>query len=500
MKNWLNTWLFLITVLLLTSMCSSTDDITDGDDGSDQPTLSNAGQVMCDGQGIANVTVTDGKNITETDQKGNYTLPYRPAAKLIYISSPAGYTVNVVQSVPQFWVNLTQVQDRQHIDFTLKKLDVSDTKHYFIAVGDPQVRNASELELLKPILAEMAATIASSAMNPVHLMVAGDIVFDTPNMHSPSKDLFSGLNQPVYYAIGNHDHVKTTQSSPANDNTADSTFIRHYGPTYYSFDRGLIHYIVLDNIVYEGGTSPVYRTEFTAEQLAWVKKDLSYVSKEKALVVMFHAPSMSRTNAAYGNSADLHALLRGYANVQLISGHTHYNSVADNNGMTEHIVGAVCGGFWEGPVCLDGVKLGYKRFEANGTDIKWEYHDYTDPEAGFSVFKPEATRPPIIAPANELLVNVWDWDPFWQVSYSEDNGETFKSMSRYTEQNPTYDPLAYDSFGLKGDQTVPGRTWIGASKTDHIFSISPSAGVRKILIKAVSRFRTYQEEVEWLQD
>lgn len=490
--------LYFISMLLIAFACGKSDQVvTDGGNTDNNHLLSYEGFVRCNNQGLVGVVVTDGKNLTQTDETGKFSLPYNSLASHIYISSPAGYTVPIEKSVPIFWKNLKEVKDKKDIEFTLNKMATSDNKHFFIAVGDPQVRNKKELDLLKPILSEMKANIADKNMDPIHLMVVGDIVFDTPDMHDASKEYFSIVKQPVYYAIGNHDHLKTPTASVLNDKTSDSTYIRHYGPTYYSFNRGMVHYIVLDNILFEGGPNTKYSTYFTQEQLDWVKKDLSYVSKNKSLVVMFHAPSMSRYQATYGNSADLHKLLEGYADVHLLSGHTHYNSVKDNqNGIIEHIVGASCGGFWEGPVCLDGTGLGYKVFEVNGTDIQWEYRDYTNPETPFSIFKPGDTRPVLAPSNNELLVNVWDWDTKWKVSYSEDEGKTFKTMNRYDEQNRAYDPVALEHFGIKGDNTVPGRTWITANKTDHIFTAIPSANIKKIIIKVESRFKTYLQEVE----
>jgi len=490
--------LHFIFILLVVLACGQNEpEAQNGKEVEENVLLPTEGYVRSNGQGIAGVVVTDGKDLVQTDETGKFSLPYNSSATHVYISSPAGYTVPVEKSVPMFWINLKKVKDRKNIEFTLSKMNVPDNRHFFVAVGDPQVRNRKELDLLKPILSEMTANITGGGIDPVHLMVAGDIVFDTPEMHDASKEYFSAVKQPAYYAIGNHDHLKTASASVLNDKTSDSTYIRHYGPTYYSFNRGKVHYIVLDNILFEGGPDTKYSTYFTQEQLDWVKKDLSYVPKEKALVVMFHAPSMSRYQATYGNSADLHKLLDGYADVHLISGHTHYNSVMDNgNGIIEHNVGAVCGGFWEGPVCLDGTRLGYKVFEVNGTDIQWEYRDYMDPETPFSIFKPGEARAVLAPSSDELLVNVWDWDTEWKVTYSEDDGNTFKAMLRYDERNRVYDPVALEYFGIKGDNTVPGRTWVTANKTDHIFTVVPSKGVQKIHIQVESRFKTYIREID----
>ncbi len=472
----------------ITVSCSGNKDDGGGNGGGGGISVVNAGKVLCNGSGISGVVVTDGTQFAVTDASGAFSLPYNPIATHVYISSPAGYTVPVENSVPKFWVRLKDISDKKSITFNLTKLSQNDNKHFFIAVGDPQVRNATELGKLSPILSYMKQEIESKGMNPVHIMVAGDVVFDTPKMHDMSKTYFSALNNPVYYAIGNHDHVyKSTDAvTTANDKSADSVFIRHYGPTYYSFNKGMVHYIVLDNILYEGGSGPTYTINFTQAELSWVAKDLSYISKDRAIVVMFHGPSKTRTKSTYGNSASLHALLSGYANVQIISGHTHYNTVmADNTGITEHNVGAACGGFWEGPVCLDGAELGYKIFEVDGTSFKWEYRSYVNANTQFSAYIPQ-NRAPVLPPSDQLLVNVWDWDPAWSVKYSEDGGLTYKDMTRIEEK--AYDPTAYLFFGIDGDNKIPTRSWINSTLTDHIFKCTPSTGVHSVKVKVTTRF------------
>ncbi len=166
------------------------------------------------------------------------------------------------------------------------------------------------------------------------------------------------------------------------------------------------------------------------------RKNLTFVPKNKLIFVLLHSPTKSRYQSNFGNSSDLHSLLAGYKDVHILSGHTHYNSVlVDGTGITEHNVGAVCGGWWERPVCVCGTYLGYKIFEIDGISVRWKYRAHQYPQKQFSVFKPGA-RASALRPATR-----------------------------------TYDPLAYEYFGASGDASFPpGRTWIGASPTDHIFA------------------------------
>ena len=256
----------------------------------------------------------------------------------------------------------------------------------------------------------------------------------------------------------------------------------------------MAHYVVFDNIFYRGGRDTDYSAKITQEQLNWIKKDLSYVPKDRVLILMAHSPTKSRVLSVYGNSAELHALLIGYKDVHIVVGHTHYNSVlVDGTGITEHIVGAACGGWWEGPVCPDGSGMGYKIFEIDGTSVKWKYRAYRMPNKQFTVYKP-GPRLSGLRPEKELLVNVWDWDPNWSVSWSEDNGVTFKEMSRLSS---AYDNTAVEYYGIDGSATIPsGRGWIDAGTTDHMFNCIPTVGTAKVIIKAINHFNEeYKEEV-----
>lgn len=293
------------------------------------------GRVLCGGRGVPGVVVTDGERFTQTDSHGAYRLVCGENAMHVYISVPAGYTVPVAESVPMFWIRVDTLAVREGIDFTLLREPDKGRRHRFVAMGDPQVRNRRELSQLDSLLAALKRTVAQlPASSEIPVLVAGDIVFNRPKMHLPSKKSFAALGRPVFYAIGNHDHGPIRDSeTPANEEPSIRRFREHYGPTYYSFNRGRVHYIVLDNIRFRGGKRDAYDIGFGEEQLAWVERDLSYVPKKRAVVVLVHAPLQSRQfpdPEHYGDSSALLALLDGYARVQIISGHTHCNSVANS--------------------------------------------------------------------------------------------------------------------------------------------------------------------------
>lgn len=500
MNKILNTLLALTAILLLAAACSKSDDGDNengnGNGGGSSPYPK--GKVTCNGQGVAGVVVSDGTYFDVTDDNGAYELPLNSKAVHVFISSPAGYTVRTEQAVTKFWTRLADVKDKGAIDFELTATG-DDTRHCFVAVGDPQIRNNDkEKKLQDDKLVQLAADIrALGETLPVHVMVAGDVAFNNMDVFTASRASFTKLGQPVYYAIGNHDHKPTgkTDISYAYDKTADADFIRNYGPTCYSFNRGKVHYVVFDNIYFKGGSDGAkYDIFVTPDQLAWIEKDLSYVSKDHAVVLMAHSPTQTRrapNPSSYGNSDRVHALVKGYKAVQIITGHTHYNTVVDANNTIEHVVGALCGGFWEGPVCLDGTVLGYKFFEVNGTDFKWEYvpAESAFKNTAFSWFTKATSAKPLSDVS--LEVNVWDWDTRWKVEYSTDNGAVWKNMTRSEFTSITsYDPTAYTQFGKSSDDGLPSasRQWINATTTDHLFNCTVSSDVKSVKVRTTNRF------------
>lgn len=457
----------------------------------DVPGITLKGWVSCNGTGIAGVVVTDGVVVTQTDDQGVYRMTRNQQATQVYISSPAGYTVPVLNSVPQFYALINRNRTIDQVDFELTKLSKDDYSHTFLAVGDPQLLRDSDVPLLRVIVQDMRDWLSVEEQNSlVHAITLGDLVFDQPKYHDASKVIFSQLNSPVYNVIGNHDHVYNAAQSAAqsNDLLADTVFKRHYGPTYYSFNRGEVHYVILDDIEYWGGSSKKYVEKLSDNQISWLAKNLSYVPKSKAIVVAVHAPTKRRSGAGISNSAQLYALLSGYANVQILSGHTHWNSVVanDGTGMTEHIVGTSCGNFWQPELyCADGTPAGYKIFHVNGTQFTWEYKT-PGRSVNFQMmaYAPDANRSSVLRP-QDVLVNVWDWDPSWSVEYSENEGVDYRPMIK----RQMYDPYAYSIFGALGDATFPAsRTWIEAVQTDHLFYFTPTIPDNIVKIRATSRF------------
>lgn len=83
----------------------------------------------------------------------------------------------------------------------------------------------------------------------------GDIVGDTPSLYPSYIDTVASLGFPVYRTIGNHDMTYGGRTFEYSY----QTFENYFGPTYYSFNKGKAHYIVLNNNFYVNLRLSIYR-------------------------------------------------------------------------------------------------------------------------------------------------------------------------------------------------------------------------------------------------
>jgi hypothetical protein len=280
------------------------------------------------------------------------------------------------------------------------------------------------------------------------------------------------------------------------DDLSSKTFKSHFGPTYYSFNRGEVHYVVLDDVFFIG-KSKKYIGYIPEKQFEWLEQDLALVKPGSTVVVSVHIPVNSGTQkrekmneepigGVVSNRKELYRLLAPFK-VHIMSGHTHFNEkVFQGENIIEHIHGTVCGAWWTGPICKDGTPNGYGVYEVNGSEISW-YHK----AVGFG--KEYQLRIYPVGSVKEkpehFAVNVWNWDPKWKIEWFED-GKSMGELSREV----SFDPLSVQLH--LGDTKPAKRAWIEPELTDHMFFGKPSSNAEKIIVQATDRFNNiYKKEV-----
>ena len=280
--------------------------------------------------GLAGVAVSNQKEVVQTDADGRWTLPYDEDT-IFFVIKPRGYAppVNEVQ-LPQFYYIHKPAGSPKgtryagleptgglpkSIDFPLVKVADEPEKFRAIFFGDPQPRNQDQVDYIAhDVLPELIGTDAKFGVT------LGDIMFDNLSLFEPSNANIALIGIPWYNVIGNHD----LNFEAKIDSDSDETFHRYFGPQYYSFDYGAVHFIVLDDVdwgIHEGRERPGYRGGLDADQIAFVKNDLALVPEEKLVCLMMHIPL-----TGVGNRAELYRLIEKRPYTMSISGHTHWHA------------------------------------------------------------------------------------------------------------------------------------------------------------------------------
>jgi len=207
--------------------------------------------------GIADVIVSNQREAVKTDSKGRYSLPLSDRT-LIFVSKPSAYDVPLDENnLPQFYYIHQPGGSPEGLDYegipvtgALPEsvnfaLIASEQKNQFnvIITGDPQPYTAEQVNYyLNDVVSEMFDYDAD------FYMALGDLVEDDLSLYGKLNDGVRHLEIPAYNVIGNHDMNLKAES---NSFKAD-TFRRVFGPDYYSFNKGKVHFMVLNSIQYDG--------------------------------------------------------------------------------------------------------------------------------------------------------------------------------------------------------------------------------------------------------
>lgn len=427
------------------------------------------GKVQSNGKGLRSVIVSDGYSAVATDKKGRFEFVPHPDAIAVFISTPSGYAFVHENGIARHYRLLQNIDLKKDIDFDLNPLEKNDDEHQFIIWADPQVKNAKDVaKMMTETVPDVKKTIAAAGAGTLmHGISVGDIVWDELQLFADYNKAVEQMGIPFFQCLGNHD----MDYRKGGDETSDDTFSLTYGPTYYSFNRGQVHYVVMDNVRYLGKERE-YDGFIQQNQLDWLQKDLAFVPKDKLVVLCVHIPVHKGTK----NNDALYSLLAG-RNVHIMSGHTHYNVNAIKDNIYEHNHGTVCGAWWTGPICEDGTPCGYGVYRVKGTALSWHYQSTGKP----TDYQMAIYESALSDSEKRVLVNIWNHDPAWKTEYWVD-GVSKGSL----EQVEEFDPLAYKN--MLGPDLPKPRGFAEPKKNKHMFSAVVPATAKTIKVAATDRF------------
>lgn len=496
------------------------------------------GIVSSAGVGVENVVVSDGAEVTVTNEKGIYQLKSAKKWGYVFISVPSGYEVPSVGVLPQFHRALKNSADVvERADFKLEKVDGQDSYKIFM-LGDMHLANRTgDLGQFAQFTSDLTDYMTRHKGEKMYALTLGDMTWDlywySNSYYFPQylNTINSQIkNLQIFHTMGNHDNDFQTRS----DYDAAVKYVDQICPTYYSFNIGKVHYVVMDDIdcsSYDGTESRNYVKSLSAEQLDWLAKDLSHVDKTTPVVVAMHVQVFYPTTSGFKidhdqvNTLRLFDILDGYT-VRFVTGHTHklFNvtpdaPIVDGHNFREYNSGSVCASWWWSGnltpgihIGTDGTPGGYGIWDVTGTDFQclykstgwpeeYQFRSYDLNNVHFSMADVPLMPSDISASVknaymqyvnaypqnndNEVLINIWNWNSDWTLSVVDENRKTLP----YTEVW-AYDPLHIAALSVKrfnnaGLKSTPSFI---TDKFTHFFKVKADDADTDLVITVKDEF------------
>jgi hypothetical protein len=456
----------------------------------DPATIRVRGRVTSLGKGLTRVGVSDGASVVATDRDGRFELVADRSRSFLTVSVPPGYRLptHPAGTVRCYQRITADSRGEMAARFELAPIEGGDQRHAFLTLADIQTQDGEDMgRFQRESVPAVKATLGRLGGQPIFGVGDGDIMWDRLAMFDDYEAAVTELGIPFVQVVGNHD----LDLGGETDEASTSTFEQRFGPRYYSFNRGSIHYLVLDDVFYHSGG---YLGYLGTDQLSWLANDLALVEKGSTVVVFAHIPLMTGRATRQGiatpgissyvvNREAVYRLLAPYRTT-ILTGHIHESDFSHEGGVMERNLGAVCGGWWTGEICYDGTPNGYSVHEVNGTELRWRYQTTGRDESHQMRLYPRGADP---AAPDEIVANVWAYEPGWRVVWyqgSDRRGE----MARRVGLDPLAEKL------LATDKLPTKRPWVDPIRTGHLFYAPASGGEQEIRVEATDQWgRSYSE-------
>ena len=478
------------------------------------------GTVSCNGEGLAGVLVSDGIQIVETDENGMYYLNSTKETRFVYVILPSGYEVNTDGVLPQFYHMLSDdVNALEEKNFELYKVD--NDNFTLLVCGDMQLANRTS-DLAQFDKVAMTLNEVAASKQKVYGLTLGDMTWEKfwLSNNYGLDEYIATMNKsfgtlPFFHTMGNHDN----EYEVAGDFAKSFLYTQKIAPTYYSFNLGKVHFIVLDNMDFSdaGIGSDDYHKNITKAQLDWLVKDLSYVDKSTPVFVAMHEV-LQRPDGNEGwketldgkdvNLAGFIEYFSGYE-THVLTGHTHclFNHTHAPNFYEHNGAGYCASWWWSGyrtpgiHIGIDGSPGGFGVWDFTGTEFKWNYRaanqseDYQFRAYDMNKVKEAVTMEMADNKSgfkkhydyvhdfdeNMILVNVWDYDENWTVEIEEEG--TPLTVNKVSGRDPLHIvALTAPRFVHDGDD--PNFT---TAKWTHFFEAKASRADSEVKVTVTDR-------------
>ncbi|MYD43128.1 MAG: Cna protein B-type domain containing protein [Gammaproteobacteria bacterium] len=489
---------------------------------------------------VPGVRVSNGLDIVLTDAAGRYELPVE-GDTVLFVVKPPGYGLPVNASqLPQFFyihkptgsppnLRYPGIAPTGPLPETINfPLLANGELSQFEAIlfADPQPQTEVELGYIRDdVVSEVIGTKAKFGMT------LGDILFDDLSFFNRYNRIVAQVGIPWFNVPGNHELNFDVDS----DEDSLATFIRVYGPRYYSFEYGEVVFIVLDNVVYQGSVEPTpenpsgrgtYVGRLDDRQMGWLRNEVAHIPKDKLVFLAMHIPLMSASGPANGihtqNGGELLGLLTDHPHVYSVAGHMHSGEhvyldeagvMAEDGRFHHHILSTVSGSWWSGPfdergiptsVQSDGTPNGYHVLEIDGTEPRVRYQAAGAPathqmrisfDSAFHGDNPNGLRDfrhgelfdgrmtESQSASTWVIINLYDGGPKSTVSMRVDGGDDIELV-----RTPGPAPAVQE---LQNRFSAEMKSWVTLYPSQHLWKgrlPALGAGTYRLQVRATDEF------------
>ena len=422
---------------------------------------------------LARVRVSNGREIVTTDKHGRYRLPISDDT-ILFVIKPRGWrTPFDDHMLPRFYyihkphgspeLKFAGVKPTgplpDSVDFPLYPQREPDTFKALL-FGDPQPRDQKEIDYVThDVVEELIGTDASLGVT------LGDIMFDDLSLFESQARAIALLGIPWYNVIGNHD-INTDARSRRHVN---ETFENVFGPSYYSFDYGTVHFMVLDDIDWlksEKTGNWTYRGGLGKRQMEFIRNDLAMIPRNQLVVLLMHIPLIN-----VHDRTELYRLIEQRPFCMSISGHTHHHEhrfITRADGWRgpephHHVINVtVSGSWWSGAAdergiphttMADGAPNGYSIITFDGHEYTLDFKAAGRP-AGYqmNIQSPDAVTADK-AGQTDIYVNVFNGSERSKVEMRFGETGKWTPMDRTLINDPGYVKLR------AAEQAVKDKPW-----------------------------------------
>ncbi|WMY78028.1 calcineurin-like phosphoesterase C-terminal domain-containing protein [Citricoccus sp. I39-566] len=342
-----------------------------------------------DEPGIADVSVSNGRDIVTTDEDGAYELPAFENMTA-FVTQPAGYQVPVdEENVAQFhYHHLPEGSPELKyggleptgalpaaVNFPLAQdEDAAAATQECLVGGDVQTYTEEEIEYARA--GAFADLAARSGYENCGALFVGDVAGDDLSLYPGIRTLTEMINGPARFLPGNHDiDFDATEQEHAFD-----SYRAGLGPEYYSYDVGDAHFVALNNVEYPFSGDTTYNGAIDEEQMEWLRQDIANTPEDKLVVIAAHIPLLgfadqNGTQHQTDQVKEIHELLEGREAISL-AGHVHaIENLREGDSLASwkelfdvdelpfpHLtVGAISGDWYSGEMLDDGYPTALQR-------------------------------------------------------------------------------------------------------------------------------------------